>query len=277
MSVVIVGVGTNLGAREAAIRAACELLDARTEIEVIRTSAIYETEPLGPPQPDYLNAAFRIETSLPPEGLLEVLLRTERRLGRIRSEDQRWGPRSVDLDLLWDERGPCEGPALRVPHPELAKRRFALAPLLDVAPELEALYGDALARAGGSPRRWDRVAIVERQISEHGIDVEVEADSVADACGLSLGGRSPTGRAWSTRHAALEPSPKPFANLLRELFRTGFEVRCATLSHCSQSQWIAQFHGVNSGAPRAADVRLQTTSGTRRKTLVRLSIRLGIA
>jgi len=272
VSVVVVGVGTNLGAREAAVFAARDLLHARDEIEVVGTSALYETKPLGPPQADYLNAALRLETSLSPEELLQVLLRTERRLGRTRSVDQRWGPRSVDLDLLWDERGPHESAALRVPHAELTHRSFALGPLLDVAPELGQSYAEALARAGGPPPRWNRAALIQREVSGQRIDVEVEADSVADACALSVNAPSPRGRAWSTRHAVLAPSPAHFAKLLRELSRTGFEVHCATLSHCSQSQWIAQFHGVNSGTHRAVDVRLRSTSGTRRDALVRLSI-----
>lgn len=272
MSVVVVGIGTNLGAREAAIYATRDLLGARAEIEVVKTSPLYETEPLGPPQGDYLNAALRLETSLLPDDLLKVLLRTERRLGRTRRAAERWGARSVDLDLLWDARGPHESAALRVPHAELTNRSFALAPLLDVAPELDELYNDALARAGGPPPRWDRTAIVRRDVSGARIDVGVEADSVVDACALSVRAPSPRGRAWSTRHAALDPSPERFADLLRELFRTGFEVHCATLSHCSQSQWIAQFHGINSGVPNPADVRLRTTSGAQRHALARLSI-----
>ena len=272
MSVVVVGVGTNLGAREAAVRAARALLDARREISVIETSALYETEPLGPPQGAYLNAAFRLETSLSPVDLLSVLLRTERRLGRRRSADLRWGPRSVDLDLLWDERGAHESSALRVPHPELTKRNFALAPLLDVAPELEATYGGCLVRAGGAPPRWERAAIVRREVSDGRIDVEVEADSMADACSLSVGRRAPRGRAWSTRHAVLDPSPESLAELLQRLFRGGFEVHCVSLSHCSQTQWLAEFHGVNPGVRSAADVRLRTTSGTERNVMARLSI-----
>ena len=135
MSTAVVGIGTNLGAREAAVRAARNLLDARRDVDVVGTSALYETEPLGPPQGRYLNAALRLETSLSPNELLSVLLRTERRLGRRRSSAERWGPRSVDLDLLWDERGMQESSTLRVPHPELVHRSFALAPWLDVAPE----------------------------------------------------------------------------------------------------------------------------------------------
>ena len=91
MSVVVVGVGSNLGAREALIRGAGALLSARGGIEVRGVSEIYETEPLGPPQPRYLNAAFRMEPTLAPAELLHVLLRTERRLGRRRVPDERWG------------------------------------------------------------------------------------------------------------------------------------------------------------------------------------------
>jgi len=276
VSAAIVGLGTNLGAREAAVLAARDLLDARPEIDVIETSPLYETQPLGPPQGDYLNAALRLETSLAPEALLEVLLRTERRLGRRRSADQRWGPRSIDLDLLWDERGWHESRALRVPHPELARRSFALAPLLDVAPELAEVYGEALAELGGAPPRWERRAIVRRDISERGIEVYVEADSLADACALGARAARPLGRPWSTRHAALEPSGESFAGALRALLRAGFDVQLVTLSHCSQSQWTVEFHGINTGVSNAVDVRFQTTSGAQRKLRGCLSIELGV-
>ena len=276
MSVAIVGVGTNLGAREAAVVAARHLLDARDEIDVTGASALYETKPLGPPQGDYLNAALRLETSLSPDELLAVLLRTERRLGRTRSSDLRWGPRSVDLDLLWDERGVHESTGLSVPHPELPNRSFALGPLLEVAPELERVYAQALAQAGGAPPRWGRTAIVRRDVSSGRVEVEVEADSMADACALSVRSAESPGRAWSTRHAVLGPSPGHFEEALRELLRSGFEVHCATISDCTQSQCIMQFHGRNSGARSAAHVRLQTTPGAHRAVRARLSINPGL-
>jgi 2-amino-4-hydroxy-6-hydroxymethyldihydropteridine diphosphokinase len=277
MTIAIVGIGTNLGAREAAIRAARDLLDARAGIDVVAMSALYETHPLGPPQADYLNAALRLETSLSPEALLSVLLRTERRLGRRRSPDERWGPRSIDLDLLWDERGPYESRALRVPHPELVNRSFALGPLLDVAPELDGVYGGALARAGGAPPRWSRGAILRRDVSEHSIQVDVEADSLADACALATRSAWRLDRPWCTRHAVLDPSPQSFAEMLRELLRTGFRVHCTTLSHCSQAQWTLQFHGLNTGVSHAVDVRLETTFGAQRRARSRLSLELGVA
>lgn len=266
------GVGANLGAREGAVRGARVLLDARTGIEVERVSSIYETEPLGPPQPRYLNAAFRLRTELSPPELLRELLRTERRLGRHRVPDERWGPRSVDLDLLWDERGAFESPDLRVPHPELRKRAFALAPLLDVAPELGAELESTLRERGGAPSRWERDAIIRSKTSSTGFEVEVEADSLADACALCVDYPTPRGRPWSTRHLTLDPDPEHFAMAVRDVFRTGFEPHRATLSHCSQTQWRAELHGVNMGTPIDADVRLLTTLGARRENRAQLSV-----
>lgn len=112
-------------------------------------SPVYETPPVGPPQPSYLNAAFRLETDLGPEALLERLLDIEAMLGRVR--EVRWGPRTLDLDLLFIDGVEVRSPRLTVPHPRLHERAFALAPLLDVAPELADRYGAALVSAGGSP------------------------------------------------------------------------------------------------------------------------------
>lgn len=274
MNAVVVGVGTNLGAREAAIRAAAELLAARPGIELVGTSPLYETAPLGPPQDRYLNAAYRLKTSLSPPALLRVLLRTERRLGRVRHADQRWGPRSVDLDVLWDFRGPFTGPALVVPHRELENRDFALAPLLDVAPELQHALGRVLEDVGGRPPVWNREALIDRRVVDGIVQVEVESDSPADACALAIHAARFEVRPWSTRHVVVEPSPEGFAAALQGLVRTGFRARAATVSHCSQSQWNVEFHGASQGARSEADVRLWTTSGARRAGRVSLRIAL---
>jgi len=261
----VVAVGSNLGAREASIRAAQALLDAREGVVVRAVSKIYETEPLGPPQPKYLNAALRLDTDLSPRELLETLLRTERRLGRRRDPEARWGPRSVDLDLLWDARGAHESTGLKVPHAELEHRAFALAPLLDLVPELGARYGHALDALGGPPNEWTRSAIIRSSRSPEGVHIEVEADSLADACALCLGQTPAWGRPWSTRHLTIDPGSECFAAALREVFRTGFAVHHATVSHCSEAQWILELHGVNTGMAAAADVRLLTTSGAQRE------------
>lgn len=99
---------------------------------VVGVSSLYETEPIGPEQPDFLNAAVLLSVELAPETLLEELLDLERAEGRVRRE--RWGPRVLDLDILWIDGCAVDTPALKVPHPSLAARAFALLPLLEVAP-----------------------------------------------------------------------------------------------------------------------------------------------
>ncbi len=135
---IVVGLGGNLGSREAFLVAAERLLAASPAIVVAARSALYATPPLGPPQPDYLNAALRLETTLHPRELLPRLLAIEALLGRQRRV--RWGPRTIDLDLLHWSGGEVREPDLIVPHPGLPERPFAIAPLLDVAPELAERY-----------------------------------------------------------------------------------------------------------------------------------------
>jgi len=125
-----VGLGANLGDREAAIRAAAEQLGAR------RVSAIVETEPWGyTDQPRFLNAVAEVETSLEPRAFLERLLEIERSLGRTR-DGPRWGPRTIDLDLLVYGDAVVNEPGLTVPHPRLHERAFVLEPLAELAPSL---------------------------------------------------------------------------------------------------------------------------------------------
>ena len=133
MTLAYVGFGSNLGDREAAIRGAAERLGIR------RLSALRETEPWGPVagQPRFLNAVGELETELPPRELLERLLATERAFGRVRGGAVRFGPRTLDLDLLLYGEERLDGPDLTVPHPRLHERAFVLAPLAELAPELE--------------------------------------------------------------------------------------------------------------------------------------------
>ena len=129
-----VGVGANLGDREATIRRALELLAREKEVEVVAVSELRETEPVGVvDQPRFLNGATAVDTSLSARELLDVLLRIERDLGRVR-EGARWGPRTIDLDLLLYGDEEVDEPGLRVPHPRLRERRFALEPLADLDP-----------------------------------------------------------------------------------------------------------------------------------------------
>jgi 2-amino-4-hydroxy-6-hydroxymethyldihydropteridine diphosphokinase len=129
-----VGLGTNLGDREARLRQAVDLL--RERIDVRAVSSVRETEPWGlVDQPPFLNAAVEVETELTPRELLDLLLDVERSLGRTR-EGPRYGPRAIDLDLLVYEDETLEEPGLTVPHPRLHERRFALEPLFELAPDL---------------------------------------------------------------------------------------------------------------------------------------------
>jgi 2-amino-4-hydroxy-6-hydroxymethyldihydropteridine diphosphokinase len=133
---VVIGLGSNLGNREGTIAAAIERLGADPGVRVVAISPVYESEPAGgPPQGDYLNAAVLIETDLSGREILERALAVERSLGRIRPAPVAWGPRTMDLDLLWIEGEVIAEPDLDVPHPRLAERPFALRPLLDVAPD----------------------------------------------------------------------------------------------------------------------------------------------
>jgi 2-amino-4-hydroxy-6-hydroxymethyldihydropteridine diphosphokinase len=138
MSRAYVGVGSNLGRRRQTIAASLDLLRAEPGIEVVAVSSLQETDPVGQEdQPRFLNGAAALETELSPRELLERLLEIERRLGRVRGEGPRFGPRTIDLDLLLYGAETVEEPGLVVPHPRLAERRFALEPLAELDPGLE--------------------------------------------------------------------------------------------------------------------------------------------
>lgn len=169
--VYVIGMGSNLGQRERylvrgvdaiATMTAATLTSTRQDrpsactpaVRVEALSRVYESAAIGPPQPAYLNAALRIRADVEPELLLDRLLHIEASLGRVR--DVRWGPRVLDLDILWATT-PFACERLTIPHVELLARPFALAPLLDVAPELAPAYAEALDALGGPPRVCGRL------------------------------------------------------------------------------------------------------------------------
>ena len=132
-----VGLGANLGDREATMRRALELLAAEPGVGLLAVSGFRETEPVGiRDQPRFLNAAAAVVTTLTPRGLLERLLAIEAELGRTRS-GLRFGPRTIDLDLLLHGKAVVDEPGLTLPHPRLHERRFALEPLAELDPALE--------------------------------------------------------------------------------------------------------------------------------------------
>jgi 2-amino-4-hydroxy-6-hydroxymethyldihydropteridine diphosphokinase len=131
-STVYVGLGSNEGDREAHLVSALESLSRIDAVAVLRCSSLFESAPVGPPQPHYLNAVVELECTLSPRRLLGILKQIETDLGRVPGA-VRWGPRPIDLDiLLWEGEIVAE-PTLQVPHLELHKRRFALEPLAELA------------------------------------------------------------------------------------------------------------------------------------------------
>lgn len=128
------GIGSNLGDRLANLQLAVDGLAAEPRIRVVAVSPVYETEPVGgPPQDEYLNAVVEIETDLPARELLEVAQFLERAAHRVREE--RWGPRTLDVDVLTCGAQVVAEPDLEIPHPRMAERAFVLAPLHDLDPE----------------------------------------------------------------------------------------------------------------------------------------------
>lgn len=147
-----IGFGANVGDRLATMRSALHALGEVVRVEA--TSHVYATAPVGPPQPEFLNAAALVRFEGDPEALLDALLAIEARLGRVRRE--RWGPRVIDLDVLWIEGVVLQSPRLVVPHPHLKERAFAVKPLLDVAPDAT------------DPRTGERYVVPEGEVRDTG-------------------------------------------------------------------------------------------------------------
>jgi 2-amino-4-hydroxy-6-hydroxymethyldihydropteridine diphosphokinase len=133
-----VGLGSNLGDREATIRDAVAELAAADGVELVAVSALAETEPVGYlDQPRFLNGAAALETSLSPRALLDLLLAVEARFGRDRTAAPAQGPRTLDLDLLLYGNEEIDEPGFRIPHPRLHERAFVLGPLAELDPALD--------------------------------------------------------------------------------------------------------------------------------------------
>ena len=158
-----VGLGSNQGDPVEQLREALRRLEAAPGVEIAARSSLYRSAPWGDPeQEDFVNAVVAVETSLDAPGLLQILHAIERAMGRIRDE-RRWGPRSIDLDLLLCESGTRAEAELQLPHPRMHQRAFVLIPLLEIAPDtvipgvgpaqacLKAVADQAVTRL---PDRW---------------------------------------------------------------------------------------------------------------------------
>jgi len=130
-----IGLGTNLGNKEANLKTAILMLDNKGTIWVKKVAPFYQTAPWGYPEQDwFINTVVEIETTLSPHQLLNVLLNVEEKMGRLRN--LRWGPRIIDLDLLTYGSAIINRPGLVIPHPRMTKRAFVLVPLADLDPDL---------------------------------------------------------------------------------------------------------------------------------------------
>ena len=134
---IFVGIGSNVGDRAGTVRAAVDCLKRIPETTVVRLSSLYETDPAGGvPQGKYLNAVCEVHSRTLPAPFLKVLQAIEMSLGRNRAAEIRWGPRTLDLDILfWGDLVHAE-PGLEIPHPRLHERAFVLVPLAQIAPDL---------------------------------------------------------------------------------------------------------------------------------------------
>ena len=134
--IAFVGLGANLGDAPATVREAMRALDVLPQTRLLRASRLYRSRAWGvETQPDFINAVAMLESRLPARSLLDELLAIERAHGRERAAEVRWGPRTLDLDLLLHGDSIIDEPGLRVPHPHLHERAFALLPLVEVAPD----------------------------------------------------------------------------------------------------------------------------------------------
>lgn len=159
------GLGSNVGDRLAHLQAGVDGLDAERRLRVDAVSSVYETAPVGgPPQEQYLNLALRVATTASPRALLRACQRAERAAGRVRTV--RWGPRTLDVDvLLYDDRS-ISSRRLVVPHPRLTQRAFALVPLIEVAPGAALPDGRPLVRALAALAPITDITMVGRQVRQ---------------------------------------------------------------------------------------------------------------
>lgn len=159
MNRVYLALGSNLADPLHQVQSALDALDALPDTVRVATSSLYRTPPYGPPdQPDYLNAAVALDTLLAPEALLDATQRIELEQGRVR-KDERWGPRTLDLDIMLYGDLLLSSPRLTVPHYDMRNRAFMLVPLLEIAPDITFPDGiraaDILATLDHSAiRRW---------------------------------------------------------------------------------------------------------------------------
>jgi 2-amino-4-hydroxy-6-hydroxymethyldihydropteridine diphosphokinase len=157
---IVIGLGGNLGQPDAAFVGALEALANEGRVRAV--SRLWRTRPVGPPQPQFLNAAALIDWPAGPRPLLERCRELEAAAGRDRTREERWGPRILDLDLLIAASTVCRGPDLDLPHPRLHERRFALEPAAELVPVwVHPLLGLTVEELAEKARRHEPDAILQ--------------------------------------------------------------------------------------------------------------------
>jgi 2-amino-4-hydroxy-6-hydroxymethyldihydropteridine diphosphokinase len=170
---IYLGLGSNVGNREKLLLSSLEYLGHIDAAAVLRSSSLYESAPLGPPQPRYFNAVVELECTLAPQQLLGILQQIEVDLGRVKST--RWAPRAIDLDiLLWGDRLVADV-NLQIPHLELHKRRFALEPLCELNPN------------ANHPVLGQTVGRLLRNVQQQDVVKLTSTDWRSPTCGQDLG------------------------------------------------------------------------------------------
>ena len=135
---IVIGLGGNVGTHDEIVERFRHAREALAQLGRVRSAPLFRTAPIGPDQPAFLNTAVALDApDMQPDELLAIVHEIEAQLGRRRSREARWGPRTIDLDVLVWEGRTIEQPGLRIPHPRLFERRFALAPLAALLPAYE--------------------------------------------------------------------------------------------------------------------------------------------
>jgi len=158
-----IGIGSNLGDRKANILEATDRVGKLPATRIMRASSLYESEPLGDAKTWFVNSVIELETEFPPDELLKRLKGIEKAMGRKRVKGKRWGSRIIDLDILLCDKEIVEKRTLKIPHPEMHKRRFVLLPLAELAPHvLHPHLGQSVSALLATVRDEKRVTLLPR-------------------------------------------------------------------------------------------------------------------
>ena len=161
---VYIGIGSNLGDRKGNTVEAMTRVSELPDTRIVRASSLYESEPLGDAKTWFVNSAIEVETGLTTDQLLKKLKAIEEAMGRKRVKGKRWGLRIIDLDILLTDGEVIEKPSLKVPHPEMHKRRFVLMPLAELAPHVvHPQLGQTVSALLAGVKDQKRVSLLPRE------------------------------------------------------------------------------------------------------------------